>query len=267
MLFGVFLTLGGVSLAQLAPPNEAGVAMGHLHLNVSDVGASKNFWTALGGVESPRRGLFERIDFPGVVVLLREMPPTGGSAGTVVDHVGFEVKNRGEFLANWKNAGFGVAAGPYPQMTFLLSPDGLRVEILENLSLSVPVSFHHIHFFVTEDSLLDMQAWYVKMFGAKPGKRGRLEAADIPGANLTFLRSPGNLFQQGSVHVPEVGTKGRVLDHIGFEVKDLEAFCRKLEALGIKFDMPYNVRPSGLKTAFLTDPWGTYIELNESPVP
>jgi hypothetical protein len=47
-------------------------------------------------------------------------------------------------------------------------------------------------------------------------------------------------------------------------VKNLEAFCRKLEASGVKFDRPYTKVPQlGLSVAFLTDPWGTYIELTE----
>ena len=59
-------------------------------------------------------------------------------------------------------------------------------------------------------------------------------------------------------------TKGRALDHIGFEVKDLEAFCKKLEAAGVKLDMPYrNIPALSLSIAFLTDPWGTNIELTE----
>ena len=59
-------------------------------------------------------------------------------------------------------------------------------------------------------------------------------------------------------------TKGRALDHIGFEVNGLEAFCKKLEAQGIKFDVPYRKVPAlGISVAFLTDPWGTYIELTE----
>ena len=37
-----------------------------------------------------------------------------------------------------------------------------------------------------------------------------------------------------------------------------------LEAKGIKFDVPYHVdQKTGLKSAFLTDPQGTYIELTE----
>ena len=38
---------------------------------------------------------------------------------------------------------------------------------------------------------------------------------------------------------------------------------RKLEAEGIQFDRPYSKLPSGFGLAFLTDPWGTTIELTE----
>jgi hypothetical protein len=31
-----------------------------------------------------------------------------------------------------------------------------------------------------------MKVWYVRVFDAKPGKRGNFEAADMPGVNLTF---------------------------------------------------------------------------------
>jgi catechol 2,3-dioxygenase-like lactoylglutathione lyase family enzyme len=63
---------------------------------------------------------------------------------------------------------------------------------------------------------------------------------------------------------PVVGTQGRALDHIGFEVKNLEEFCKKLEASGIKLATPYRkVEAVNLGLAFVTDPWGTSIELNE----
>ena len=59
-------------------------------------------------------------------------------------------------------------------------------------------------------------------------------------------------------------TKGRSIDHIGFEVKGLAAFCKKLEARGVKFDVPYRRVPSiGLNIAYITDPSGVYIELTE----
>ena len=105
--------------------------------------------------------------------------------------------------------------------------------------MDVPIANHHIHFYTS--SVDDTKAWYVKMFGAKPGKRGPFEAADLPGVNLTFSQAAGAV----------AGTKGRALDHIGFEVKDLEAFCKKLEAAGVKFDMAYRKIPAlGLSHRF-----------------
>ena len=45
---------------------------------------------------------------------------------------------------------------------------------------------------------------------------------------------------------------------------DLEAFCEKLKAKGVEFDVEYReVEGRGLKSAFLTDPAGTYVELTE----
>jgi predicted enzyme related to lactoylglutathione lyase len=47
-------------------------------------------------------------------------------------------------------------------------------------------------------------------------------------------------------------------------VKNLEAFTKKLEAQGVKFTVPYRQVPAlGIAIAFVTDPWGTSIELTE----
>lgn len=63
-------------------------------------------------------------------------------------------------------------------------------------------------------------------------------------------------------------TKGRSLDHIGFDVKDLEAFTKKLESQGIKLDEAIRLAPNQTtKVAYLTDPWGTRIELTEKLAP
>jgi hypothetical protein len=67
--------------------------------------------------------------------------------------------------------------------------------------------------------------------------------------------------------MPQATTKGRVLDHIGFDVKDLKAFIKTLEANNIKLDRRYTVNTAGVGLAFITDPWGTYIEMNERPAP
>ncbi len=253
---------GTAARAQLADPGSVGVAMGHVHFAVQDMDAAKKFWIAVGGKPASKLGANEVVKFPGVLILIRKaMDPTAGTVGSTVNHIGFLVPNVAEARAKWMAAGLTMEP-PNPanaKQIYLHSPDDLvRVEILEDAMQTVPIKFHHVHFFVADaggtNSVLAIQAWYAKTFGAKPGKRGQFEAADLPGVNLTFAKSD----------TPTVGTKGRELDHIGFEIKGLEAFCKKAEAAGIKLDMPYTPRPDlGIALAFVTDPWGTYIELNE----
>ncbi len=65
------------------------------------------------------------------------------------------------------------------------------------------------------------------MLPANPGSA--FVQDQLPGVFLNFSPSP----------TPTVGTTGRSIDHIGFEIKNLEAFTKKLEAQGIKLDVPY----------------------------
>lgn len=47
-------------------------------------------------------------------------------------------------------------------------------------------------------------------------------------------------------------------------MKDLEAFCKKLEEMGIKLTVAYRKVPAlNLAIAFINDPWGTNIESTE----
>jgi catechol 2,3-dioxygenase-like lactoylglutathione lyase family enzyme len=246
------------SWAQVSGPNDAGVSMGHVHFLVQDVDAWGKFWTAMGGVPG-KLGPNDTYKFPGVLILVRKGDNTGPSVGSVVGHIGFHVPDTNAAMARWKAAGLKTEAGQNPGQGFVWTPgDAVRVEILEEKTQTVPITFHHVHFYLADaagaSQVLEMQSWYAKMFGAKPGKRAQFDAADIPGANLTFTKSD----------TATVGTKGRTLDHIGFEIVGLEAFCKKAEANGLKFDVPFTKRPDlGISLAFITDPWGTYIELNE----
>jgi catechol 2,3-dioxygenase-like lactoylglutathione lyase family enzyme len=237
--------------AQLPAPNAAGVSMGHLHLNVRDLAAHRAFWTTLGGTPV-KFGTMDVFKFPDVLVIFNKVEPTGGTEGSVIGHIGFKVKDLKASLEKWQAAGLKTLPGASSHQAFVIAPDDIRIEMTEDPTMEVPIANHHIHFYTA--SVNDTKAWYVKMFGAKPGKRGPFEAADVPGVNLTFSQATGAV----------AGTKGRALDHIGFEVKDLEAFCKKLEAEGVKFDMPFKkIQGLAISIAFFTDPWGTYIELTE----
>jgi len=276
----VFLPLAAASVAllpgfaagQLATPNAAGVAMGHLHYVVRDVEANKRFWVALGGVP-PRFGANEVVSFPDVLVFLREGEPSGGTEGSVVNHVAFRVRS----LAAVEAAGFEVHyLEEFPGVASVVSPEGERIELFDdelatnldftpsaptaepsverhNRKIDVPIVAHHVHLHVPDGEIAAGQEWYARHFGGVPGKRWRYDAVDLPGINLNFSVAPQ----------PTAPTRGRMLDHIGFEVENLEALCEALEAEGIVFDRPCTTLPSGLRVAFLTDPWGTYIELSE----
>src|SRR5579872_7334971 len=88
-------------VAQLAPPTgNRGVSMGHLHLTVKDVDAQRKFWVAFGGTPV-KNGTLELIELPGVYIMLRSGDPTGGSVGSVVNHVGFNARNSAESAAKW----------------------------------------------------------------------------------------------------------------------------------------------------------------------
>ena len=265
--------LWGVAYAQLSAPNAAGVAMGHVHYAVRDVAANKEFWIALGGLPVSLLGTIEGVAFPDVVVLLRQAESSGGSEGSVVNHVAFRVQS----LAELEAAGFQVHYNEeYPGVASVFTPEGERIELFDdglatnlgftidggasdaaaerhNRKIGVPIIAHHIHLLVPEDQVEAAKDWYAKTFGGVPGKRWRYDAVDLPGINLNFSSTPSAL----------APTQGRMLDHIGFEIQNLEAFCKQLEANGIKLDRPYSTLPSGFGLAFLTDPWGTYIELTE----
>ena len=209
-----------------------------------------------GGPDALQRGIF-----PGVVVILNQganAPPANG--GSVVNHVGFIMQNVQESVAKWKAAGVPVEPGANGRLdqAYVNTPDGLRIEILENKDQSMPIRNEHVHFFVPAAAIPEMQAWYAKIFGAKASTRNNAPVDDIPGVQLRFNKAD----------TAQAPTKGRVLDHIGFDISDLQGFIKKLEANGVKLDRPYTKNEqSGVALAFITDPWGTYIELNERPKP
>jgi catechol 2,3-dioxygenase-like lactoylglutathione lyase family enzyme len=251
--------------AQLVEPNQLGVRMGHIHLAVRDVDAQKQFWLSVMGGTLVNNGPLELIQFPGVFIMLRRADPSGSPAGSIVEHFGFIVKDMPGALARWKAAGVTIEPTENPNEVYLRAPDGIRVEVYGEPALPTPVSMNHIHYYPLD--IPAIKKWYVDVFGANPGRRPciaclsaprMIEADDLPGVNLSF--SPGTK--------PPLPTKGRALDHIGFEVDNLDAFVAGLEAKGIKIEAPIRTVPNTkLKIAFLTDPWGTYIELTEGLSP
>jgi catechol 2,3-dioxygenase-like lactoylglutathione lyase family enzyme len=261
--------------AQILVGGEGRVVYGHHHFNTTDMAAQRKFYVdTLGGVDAKiGTNKVEVIEFPNVFLFFRPMQkPTGGTIGTTVNHIGFSVPDLKPVVAKIKANGFKMitsesvaatvkvtddiaAASPTTNIAFVLGPDDVKVELVEVKTQTTPIQLHHIHFFGQHNA--EMQAWYAKTFGAtpRPAAPGAAFLQDqLPGVFLNFSPSP----------TPTVATQGRALDHIGFEVKNLEAFTKKLEADGIPLTVPFRKVPAlGISIAFIHDPWGTNIEMTE----
>jgi catechol 2,3-dioxygenase-like lactoylglutathione lyase family enzyme len=261
--------------AQLLAAKDGPIVYGHHHLAVSDVAAQKKFWVDTLGGTAITIGTQNReiVKFPNALLFMNPGKPTGGSRGSTVNHIGFSVPNLRPLVDKLKAAGYTMvtaseapptvkvqddigltSGGDVSGIAYVIGPDDIKVEIVEIKKQTMPIVSHHVHFFSQKPD--EVNAWYVKIFGSKAraAATNGIIGSDLPGIGLSVSNSA----------TPLVGTRGRVIDHIGFEVKGLEAFVKNLEAQGIKLDRPYTpVAALGISIAFITDPWGTYIELTE----
>jgi len=240
--------------------NELGVSMGHVHLNVADPAAHQRLWIEHFDAVAVEHEGIRGIRLPRLFLLFRQQEPKGGFQGAVMEHFGLKVRNTAEVVERWRAAGLTVqaeftGAEGFPN-AYLLFPDNMRLEIQQDEALQVIGEGHHLHYFLVSDHLA-LRQWYADVFGASLGKRGRIDSADLPEKmNLSFTAP--------RIASELTGSLGRVIDHIAFEVRDLEAFCAQLAAKGVKFDVPYGRSAElGVPSATLTDPSGVVIELTE----
>ncbi len=262
---------------------EAPVIVGHYHLNVTSIAEHKRFWVDTLGGTATKIGNAEVIRFPDVYLFLNEQKPTGPARGTALDHIGFAVPDVPALTKKVVAAGYQLTVGREPvpgtppppapaagasavygRFSYLLGPDGAKVELVTAAAKDAPpIQHHHVHYINKE--YVQMRDWYVRALDATPRQGPNtftdfFAGADLPGVGymLNFFRWEGD---QTIVHQP---TQGRVYDHVGYEVKNLEAFCKALEAKGITLTQPYRVDPATkIASAMTVDPWGVSVELTE----
>ena len=276
----VLLFCSPSAFAQLVSHPDAPVRIGHYHLNVTSLDAHRKFWVDTLGGTPMKFGTLDVVKFPDAFIFLRVRKPTGPTRGTAFDHIGFAVPDVPAMARKLAAAGYQETTGREPapgtappqssgtsavygRFAYFLGPDGAKIELVTAADKNAPpIVAHHIHFINTQ--YVAMQQWYMKVFDAtlRAGGTNFFAGADLPGVgySLNFFRWEGD---QAITHVP---TAGRVVDHVGFEVKNLEAFCKALEAKGIKLVRPYKKKDpamSGIATATIVDPWGVSIELTE----
>ena len=241
-----FLLVSTTAFAQLTPMNEAGVTIGHVHWLVPDPEAHKKLWVDLFEAQVVNSGVLELIKLPGIVILINPPQPGAVPGEPTTDRIAFLVRDLAETRKKLETANIRFSEGS----NIANFPDGVRVEFVEDKNLQVPIAFHNFHIYAADaDALRD---WYVKIFGGVKFPAG----PNFPGGEVRFTS------QKNPPRVPSIG---HTFDHISFDVKNLEEFCKKLEAQGVKLDMDIidATKQIGLKVTFITDPEGTRIELTE----
>jgi hypothetical protein len=257
--------IGQVPLrAQLAPVNELGLSIGHMHVFPADREKEAKAWLALGGQLEYNLSNNIPIGFPGIIILIGNPRPANlGSAGSVIDHVAFRVPNLDATVTRikgvqtwWKNGTWGwtIEPGGTATQAFATSPGGIRVEILEDKTLKAPIVFDHVHYYTDEARLKPMEDYYVEMFGAKR-VAGKADTLNMPGGNLVFSKS----------ETAPMPTTGRTLDHVGFNMltaEALAAYSKVLLEKGARMDRPY--APASMGMTHLVTDFGTNIEVTKA---
>jgi catechol 2,3-dioxygenase-like lactoylglutathione lyase family enzyme len=253
----------------------APIRVGHYHLNVTSIDEHKKFWVDTLGGTAVKIGSTEAVRFGDVFLLLRQQKPTGPTRGTTFDHIGLAVPNVPAFAKNVVSKGYGrtvgreTAAGPaanagpspvYGAFEYLVGPDGVKIELVTNKEPNAPpIVHHHVHFINTQ--FVEMGRWYMKALNAteRPGATNFFFGADLPGIGYML-----NFFNWEPKETL-VGTRGRVVDHVGFEVRNLKEFLGTLPAKDITLTAPLarDAALGDVMSATMTDPWGTVIELTE----
>ena len=259
--------------------SEAPVRVGHYHLNVTSVDDHKKFWVDTLGGTAARFGTQDVIKFGDVLLFLRVQKPTGGTRGTTFDHIGLAAPDVPALTKKVVAAGYQLTVGRetagaqppatgasavYGRFSYLVGPDGVKVEIVtaSDPKTAPPIAHHHVHFVNPE--YVAMRDWYVNTLGATERTGPNTFTDFFAGADLPGIGYMLNFFRWERDE-KLTGTAGRAVDHVGFEVRNLQQFTRALESKGTKLLQPYRPSPemNNIGTATLVDPWGTVIELTE----
>ena len=122
------------------------------------------------------------------------------------------------------------------------------------------VPYDHVH--LTAPNAREAVNWYSKHFGGTPGSfnRGDADVVEYPTDRVFY----GDLSVIFFEREPTGGSVGTGVDHIGFSMANVEEVAMNVLADGGQQIGDF-VEFSGMKIAFVLDPWGTKIELIDDP--
>src|SRR5580693_371221 len=196
-IVGVCLLATLSAVAQRAAPN---VTFGHIHINSADPDKTIAFWTDIIGISTWSRDSLNGVSTLGVLILITRSAPSGPSAGSAIDHIGFKVPDLQPFIGKLAKTSY-KSFQPAGDQLMIDGPDGVRIELDQDSSMYAPIQFDHIHFYTRQPN--DLQAWYARVFGARRGGEDQPNSSVIAGATLSVAHADSVL-----------ATAGRAIDHV-----------------------------------------------------
>lgn len=120
-----------------------------------------------------------------------------------------------------------------------------------------------LHTRMRVDDLERTVKFYEKILGLKVARRSESPR----GSKLAFLEVPNGEETIEITYFPDSGSVQVQPDlvHLAFEVEDMEAFRRHIQACGVEFSDGPEVTSSGSTIAFIDAPEGYEIELIQRP--
>jgi catechol 2,3-dioxygenase-like lactoylglutathione lyase family enzyme len=236
----------------------------HIHLNEPAAEASQWWEKNIPGgrriTEAPNRIMY------GAVRLMFLSPrQTGGSDGSVIEHLGFSVADLDATMRGLEAIGTKViepvkdTPGLY-KTALIESPWGTRIQLVQDRDL---LGLHHVQ--LRSPDTEGMYAWLLDKFGGERTKiKGQIDSvkyAGLPGFTTVYV-----VAARGT-SVPSIG---RAIDHIGWRsigtIAETKAMLEGKKVELTSQPSPLNL-PNGpsINFFYVAGPDGTRIELVERP--
>lgn len=119
------------------------------------------------------------------------------------------------------------------------------------------------HTSITVRDMDESLRFYTQVLGLSPGPRRQIPENR---AEIAFVSDPESGMRIELTHWQDKKdlVEGDLLDHIGFEVPDLQATIAAMRKAGVKIlKEPYTLKGGQHPIAFVSDPNGVWIELVE----
>jgi catechol 2,3-dioxygenase-like lactoylglutathione lyase family enzyme len=236
----------------------------HIHLNEPAAEASQWWEQNIPGgrriTEAPNR-----IMYGAVRLMFLGARSSGGSVGSVIEHLGFSVPDLDATMRALAKIDTKVVEpvkdtpGLY-KTALIESPWGTRIQLVQDREL---LGLHHIQ--LRSPDTEGMYAWLLDKFGGErtriKGQVDSVKYSGIPGFTTVYILAAAG---------PSVASQGRAIDHIGWRsigtINDTKAMLEGKSVRLTTQPVPLNL-PNGpsINYFYVAGPDGARIEIVERP--